>query len=796
MLKIGKPVLLLGGLLAMAAPAGAQPPGGRIIEAEQCWLVPRDKLVISDDPQASGGKYVAVPEGQEGQLLIATLLEKPLPGRYRGSLRFRQETLAPIGRCFSVRIAVLPDEPNAQQRIMAVSNAYGWRFPGYHGEWVEFPFEFEITDFPKSVDINVTRNDSGHNWSNTTPASALAPAGGLDCITLNPTPEPAPPVRVVRVWPNKICYRPGEEATVTVTLQNTTESRQSGKVRCSAYGELSESEEIGKQVFALAPRERAEVALPWKPGKLQYGLEVRAEVWRGTEKLDENREYCQVHRDAQRVAVEGNPDMAYRHDTAQFLQQIPLSSRTVAAMAAWMRRDYCNKSEASSLYSPGAGFDQYDTRGAWMSYGGGYHRGFRDTILAVGRELAKQGILWTPYFDGYSWATRMEYWLARKPEWFLYDPLTGDVLGSYDTYQLWKHKQAGTFGLDISDIGTFNGVPNYAREDTVDYAAQQVIEAWKIFRFPGVRWDFHVTVWPGYADWQGKIVARDYAEADQISARMLQRFKDKINRAIPGFYWGYNAGSLEEIRNYPLTNEVRDRGGGYILDECIYAAYETSNPYRMWPAYLQYNADLQDWHRQRGGYFNPYAPTRLGSPYAVDRIYDTILRACPGNYVHQPYYDSSLRFGNYAQFMTRYSALFYHEDRSRFPEAAKWLEVESARPMWWENVVYQRQRTARDRQLIVNLINPPVNAGINEPPHDEFPPPAKDVAVTLREQDGWEVSRAWLVMFESEDENAAPRPQHKPLNLERQGAAVTVRVPCIFHWKLVVFEMTQTGGGR
>ena len=782
--------------LLLLVPLAMVPAAGQVLEAEKCWLVPGDKLKVLDEATTSGGKYVAVPEGQEGLLLVGTLLQKPAPGRYHGVLRFRQDKLDPIGRCFSVRVVELADTPGAQFQPVSVANAYGWRFPGYEGGWVDFPFDFEITDFPKQVDLNLVRNDSGHNWSSTTPASGTAPAGALDCVKVSATTDPAPPVRVVKVWPNKLYYRPGEAAAVTVTLQNTTEAAQSGEVRCAAYGELTESEDIGKQAFSLKARERAEVVLLWKPGKVQYGLEVRGEAWSEGQKLDENREYCQVHADAQRVAVEGAVDMAYRHDTAQFLQQLPMSSVSVAAMVSWMRRDYCNKAEASSLYAPGAGFDQYDTRGAWMSYGGGWHRGFRDTIMAVGREMAKQGILWTPYFDGYSWSTKMEHWLERKPEWFLYDSLTGDVLGAYDTYQLWKHKQAGTFGLDVTDIGTFNGVPNYSREDTVDYAAQQVIEAWKIFHFPGLRWDFHVTVWPGYADWQGKIVAKDYPEADRISAKMLQRFKDKINQAIPNFYWGYNAGSIEDNNNYPLTNTVRDQGGGYILDECIYAAYETSNPYRMWPAYLQYNADLQEWHRQRGGYYNPYSPTRLGSPYAVDRIYDTVLRGCTGSYVQSAYYDSSLRFGNYPQFLTRYSALLYAQDRTRLADPSKWLTVKSARPVWWENLVYQRQRPPQQRQLLVNLVNPPANEGINEAPHDQLPPPAKGVAVTVQEQQGWRVSKAWLVMFESADESAAPRVQQVALEVQRQGTAATVKVPCVFHWKLVVFEMTQAGGGR
>ena len=789
------PCLMLLAPLAVT-PARGQGPAWQVIEAEKCWLVPGDKLKIVDDAQASGGKYVAVPEGQEGQLIIATLLRKPAPGRYHGVVRFRQDQLDPIGRCFSVRMVELADTPGAQFQPVSVVNAYGWRLPGYHGEWVDFPFDFEITDFPKQVDLNLLRNDSGHNWSTTTPASGLASAAAVDCFKINPVPDPAPRVRVVKVWPNKLCYRPGEAATVTVTLQNTTDTAQSGELRCAAYGELTDSEEIGKQTFSLPPRERTEIVLPWKTGRLLYGLEVRAEAWSGADNLDENREYCQVHADAQRVAIEGNGDMAYRHDEAQFQVVAPMPSPIAAHMVSYMRRDYCNKAEASSCYAPGAGFDQYDTRGAWMSYGGVWYRGFRDTILACGREMAKQGILWTPYFDGYSWSTKLEYWLERKPEWFLYDPLTGDVLGAYDTYKLWKHKPAGGFGVDLNDTSPFNGVPNYSREDTVDYAAQQVIEAHKIFNFPGLRWDFHVTVWPGYADWQGKIVARDYSEADQISAKMLQRFKDKINAAIPGFYWGYNAGSVEDNTNYPLTNTVRDHGGGYILDEPIYDAYDASSPYRLWPAYLKYNSDLQEWHRQRGGYYNPYSPTRLGSPYAVDRIYDTVLRACTGGYVQMPYFDSSTRFGNYAQFLTRYSALFYAQDRSRLDDAGKWLAVQSARPVWWENVVYQRQRSPQERQLIVNLINPPLNAGISEPPHDQFPPPAKDVAVTLQEQQGWKVARAWLVMFESADENAAPRPQQVPLDLQRQGTAVTVRVPCLFHWKLVVFDMTQAGGGR
>ncbi|MCG2661470.1 MAG: hypothetical protein L6437_14645 [Kiritimatiellae bacterium] len=769
-----------------------------VIEAEKCSLPPGAKTTVVEDPQASGGKYVAVPEGLVGHALIGTLLQKPKPGRYHGSVRLRMDKLASIGRCFSVRILELPDAPQATHQLLSVVNAYGWRFPGNSGGWVDLPFVAEVSDFPKSLDINISANESPGHWcqTGTDTISSNVPAGAIDSITFDPEPKPLPAVRVVRVWPDKIRYNPREPATVTVTLQNSTEQPQAGELRCSAVGELTDTERIGVNQVKLQPRERTEVCFAWQPGRLLYGLEVRGEFSANGQLLDVNREFCQVHADAQRVAVEGSPDWGCNFGSLGLQPVQPQTSKHVAKIAERIRRAYANKTEGMSLYAPGAGFDQYSTAGVWMSYGGTYYRGFRNTILACGRELAKQGILWTPYFDGYSWSTKLEYWLERRPEWFLYDISTGDVLGSYDTYQLWKHKQVGQYGFDINGIAPFNGVPNYAREDTVDYAADQVIEAWKIFKMPGLRWDFHVTVWPGYADFSGKIVAKDYPEADAISAKMLNRFKKRINQAIPNFYWGYNSGSQGDIDTYPLTNVERDRGGAYILDECIYAAYNKSNPYHLWPAYLKYNADLQEWHRQRGGYFNPYAPRRGGSAYAVDRIYDTVLRAATGSYVHQPFYDSSLRFGNYPQFATRYSAFFYAEDRSRVTAPKEWLEVNAAATLWWEPVVYQRQRSGRERQIIVNLINPPVNPGLEEVPHNVFPPPVRDVTVKLKEQDGWQVSRAWLLMCEAADDQAAPVTQHQPLAVSRKGASAEVKVPWIFHWKVVVFELSRKGGAR
>ncbi len=84
--RILAPVLLL--LLGLV-PALAQAPGEQTLEAEKCSLVPHDKLTITDEAQAGDGKYVTVPEGQEGLLLIETVLQKPAPGRYHGVLRFR-----------------------------------------------------------------------------------------------------------------------------------------------------------------------------------------------------------------------------------------------------------------------------------------------------------------------------------------------------------------------------------------------------------------------------------------------------------------------------------------------------------------------------------------------------------------------------------------------------------------------------------------------------------------------------------------------------------------------------------
>ncbi len=115
--------------------------------------------------------------------------------------------------------------------------------------------------------------------------------------------------------------------------------------------------------------------------------------------------------------------------------------------------------------------------------------------------------------------------------------------------------------------------------------------------------------------------------------------------------------------------------------------------------------------------------------------------------------------------------------------------MQSAAPLWWKDAIFWNRTAAGHRQLIVNLINPPKVDAVEENPRSEINPPVRDIRVSCAPDAGKAPRAAYLLTAEPLEPGGEPATRCVPLELQRAADGnVTVTVPSVIFWKMVVFE--------
>jgi hypothetical protein len=100
--------------------------------------------------------------------------------------------------------------------------------------------------------------------------------------------------------------------------------------------------------------------------------------------------------------------------------------------------------------------------------------------------------------------------------------------------------------------------------------------------------------------------------------------------------------------------------------------------------------------------------------------------------------------------------------------------------LWWDDLVQQRIEKDGTRYLMVHMINLPENYPTNQQPAE----PAKDVTVTFKNSVDKQVD-AFVLTPDGTDVYSEFA---KPLAIEKTQDGVTVKVPDIKLWSVVVFR--------
>ncbi len=310
----------------------------------------------------------------------------------------------------------------------------------------------------------------------------------------------------------------------------------------------------------------------------------------------------------------------------------------------------------------------------------------------------------------------------------------------------------------------------------VRIAAEECVRSIEMFGWDAIRWDGH----PRGAGWvQCGRSGKYEAWAARRTQALVRYFKEIVAAKHPDFRHGYNYLLIEQdkapawaVEDYELDELCRD--GGLLMNESI------GNASEGW-TFAQIARNLQvegDLCRERGGYY-------LGICFAKsprDVQIESALWAAAGC---RPYNAAMSR--EVRRYCTRYSQYTFDERLRRLATPEKVLAPQGETRLWWQPFVYETPLAAGRRQLVVNLLNLPLED--KRPPREgkvepkwEMPPGTDPVAFRLTLPPGMRATGASLLDPETLAVNALPLADNR------------FEVPSVACWRVVVIDLAVETG--
>jgi len=649
------------------------------------------------------------------------------------------------------------------------------------------PILFEAAGVPKDITLTFD-NFRPQNVTaavflarNTTPVPKLT----VDRITIRPVRR----VAIGTVWPGKILYRTGEEAKGSVAVYNGTDKARSVTLRCTLESDLDQVRSIKEEKLQLAAGVRQEVPVTWNTGKEEYGFALAAAIVGADGKtVSRRREYFSVADNLWKVGITQSgrgchvphgPGPNEAHPLARIKEG---EQRLAAVLAKPPPPVYWNYSNYAEFYawSPDDFFCLAPKADYWYSGTGNYTMGKRHLQLAI-QWLHRRGMRATMYVNPFSCGYRGDEVLRQHPEWFVYGKNGQLATGSYYEKKLQiggRHPDSSPWDLKMSWYALTLNV-NITTLEPVDAHVEQMVRAQKMFGWDGVRFD-NFTYRAGGYDFQGKKIDKnDPKRRGELEVRAWAHMRDSVwKRLGPDFVVGNNCDY--ELRNRgEAAWEELCRKGQLLMEEVPRSSWNPRSATNRWQDFMATYHKAGEVVRGLGGH---HLIIGFDKQYPVDHLYQTIFTYAGRTHPYGRYHSETLPLGDYAQFMTRYSALLWDIERVKaLPNPEERVSVQSSRPVWWREYASVRTAPGGKRQYILHLINPPVQERVYTDPTNKVPAPQTGVTVSLKPQGGERIGRAWEL-------TADPVLRQTTLPLARKGKQVSVTVPRLHFWTTVVLE--------
>lgn len=555
---------------------------------------------------------------------------------------------------------------------------------------------------------------------------------------------------ISRVWPEKMCVKPGEAAMVTVDVANAGEAAVTAAVTLAVKYGLEGRDELTPQTLEVPGKGRATATFSYPvPPDRKWGHEVVATVSAPGGEAITGREYFSVGK---------NPWELGHYRTLFQLRGAKASGAIDNQLLPRYRREYITCVEGYSNM-PSQFDDMTPETETWRSGQGWYVEGKSDWQYFIQR-AHENGMAVVTYIQSIGYGPVSFDFARRHPDWLTYTK-EGRPNAWFDVDQLTKDR----YQPETQDPHTPGGISTGSflpsKQLVGDYWIEEVARSKEMFGWDGFRSDGTPGIVGGY-DVTGKLVEPE--DPGAANAEFLRKVHRELRKRFPDFLFGWNnvAGGYPKMYNSEEEEDVM-LPGAYSLYEHFNSASNPASVYHPWKKaayYLQLEAEPI---RRRGGF--PHAGW-MGS----NRYLEAVASAC-GQQI-----DAHSRPAEYGRFEFRWAEFMWDNHLRYVRPGSDAVKVEGPATVWWEELVNARDLPGGGRRVVAHLINLPEND--DDGWADRPPPPAENVKVSFVVPEGRKLARI-----------AAMSPDIPGDVIPVQPAVDgSVTIPSVIVWTVVVAE--------
>ncbi|MCC6580688.1 MAG: hypothetical protein IT440_09615 [Phycisphaeraceae bacterium] len=423
-------------------------------------------------------------------------------------------------------------------------------------------------------------------------------------------------------------------------------------------------------------------------------------------------------------------------------------------------------------------------------------------------QLHDNGLYAVVYANGaVSGVAGTEY--ARKhPEQLCFNP-DGSIAGGLNTqtlrlmqqfyrdYPQSLHDEELMRALVCADPAGLHLAPiNFTNLKTAEHGAKELIKAREFFGFDGVRFDGHYSL-RNYGDPLAPVASvLDITghplitpEADQFSARNMQRVIQMIREKHPDYLFGFNTGDFVSDQAVESQETRIIAPGNYVLDETAKHVDQATEARNRWVDYAREMAVEADRARKLDAML--FAGWTVNRNEEFFKFIKAFTWAAGARYVVHPAFQTVEEYRKqtpwvrqYNQFAYRYSRYLINDKLKRIPAATvdRTVRVTAERPVFFRDFV-QKLDDADESCLVVNLVNSPVEDRACASP--TTPPPATQVKVELAD-----VKLRGQTVFVL---NPEAEKQRQEVAIKVEGSKTSVVAPTFDHWCILIISVEKGG---
>lgn len=591
----------------------------------------------------------------------------------------------------------------------------------------------------------------------------------IDAARLAPLSRTA---RVAEVTVDKIRYLPGESLHGSATLEPLS-GEAKGTLRIFLEHDVAARELVKELPVALAGEAKElkfEFSLPER--ELGYALVAQYVSDDGRDR-SEAAEYFNIAENFNRVAIFGS--LAGGHggtfSKPEAMQAACRALQKTYANAveyfAWAEEDMLEMSPESDVWYSGQTCYRINKAGLQRLIAESHNRGIASVTYG---KFIMSGYL--------GWKTAWDLPRDHQRQFFFpvgtWEGVNVRVLDRFRFREFAAYEHSvPTGGLLNPWWQAFLPVNPDPTPRMVRMAAEETLRSIDMFGWDGIRWDGQPRAGGPTGGSGGQF---DY-QAARKTQTLVRYFKDIVAEKYPNFGHGYNYLLVQEKPNYDWAREDFEldelcRGGGLLMNESI-GNTTAGRTFDFLARNIQVEGDLA---RERGGLL-------LGISYASDprdTMVECILYFAGGCRPMQGTAKSPI-FNRYG---TRYSRYTFDETLRRLDRPEAVLKPLTETKLWWQPFVYETQEKSGLRQLVVNLINVPLQKKTRGNQADlpvewEMLAGTEPVAFALTLPEGYRATGARLI---------------DPFTLEVTPAEMKndqVQIPSVAMWRVLIVDMDR-----